>query len=123
MTDNQSASAPDIPAVPVSWLRPHAAHIAAVLEAQHQEKGATSVSLAVALVEEAGLFSTALTRWLVNPRSNLGGEVDIADIQLALAGVVVTAYALAHQMNADLDDWAAIKLRQLYADAAGKAEQ
>lgn len=103
-----------VPVASASWLRQHAAHITEVLRSQGHDEASATTTLAVALIEEAALFSTAYTRWLADPR-RVQGE---ADMFLALAGCTVTAYALAHQLGETLDDWAALKLRHVYADIA-----
>lgn len=111
---------PPVPAVPpASWLRPHAAHITAILRAQGQHGTGTAATLAVALTEEAGLFSVGFSRWLTNPRQ-VDGE---SDMYPALAGVIISAYAFAHHMGVSLDDWVALKLRHVYADAAEREKR
>jgi hypothetical protein len=107
-------TAPAIPtAPPASWIRPHAEHITATLRQRGHDEHSAINTLVIALIEEAGLFSEAYTRWVADPR-RVCGE---ADIHLALAGLTLIAYALAHQMGAKLDDWCALKLRHIAQDS------
>lgn len=109
---------PAIPTVPpTSWIQAHAEHLAALMRSKgHDEHSATN-TLLVALTEEAGLAWEAYTRWVSDPRY-VTGE---ADIHLALAGITLTAYTLAHHLRTRLDHWCVLKLRHIEADqAAGK---
>lgn len=95
-----------------SWLNAHAQFLGQEMRAQGHDEASAIDTLAVALIEEAGMFTAAYTRWLTDPQ-HINGE---ADIQLALGGLTVTAYTLARQLGQRLDDWAAVRLRQLYTD-------
>lgn len=104
---------PTIPVVPpASWLRPHAEHLVKALQGLGHDEVSTASTLTVALIEEAALFTAAYTRWTADPRKVYGE----ADIHLALAGMVLAAYALDHQLGNNLDDWCALKLRHIEAD-------
>lgn len=104
---------PTIPVTPpASWLQPHAEHLAATMRERGHDEASAINTLTVALIEETALFMCAYTRWVADPR-RMCGE---ADIHLALAGTVLAAYTLAHQMDIRLDDWCALKLRHIEAD-------
>ncbi len=111
---------PTIPLVPPeSWLRTHGQYVTERLrELGHDEHSAIN-TLLVALFEEAGLAWEHYVRWVSDPQ-HITAE---ADLHLALAGVTLTAYALAHQMGERLDDWCAVKLRHLDADRHDQARQ